>query len=72
MKGEWGRKNSSKFDRNVLEEGQDVVAIVCNGGKRLGGSSFGGGLLRLTWLCFGFCGFICYNAILFVGLVCFA
>ena len=27
-----------------MEEGQDVVAIICDGGQHLGG-----GLLRLTW-----------------------
>ena len=31
-KGEWGRKDSRRFDGNGLEEGQDVIAIVCDGG----------------------------------------
>ena len=49
-KGEWHRKNLRGFDGNGLEEGQDVVAIVYDGGQRLGGGRLGGGLLRLTWL----------------------
>ena len=53
-KEEWRREKSRGFDCGGLEEGQDVVAIVCNGGQRLGGSRLGGGLLCLTWLlCLG-------------------
>ena len=33
-----------------LEEGQDVVVIVCNGGQRLGGDRLGRGLICLTGL----------------------
>ena len=43
-KGEWIRDDSWILDCGGLEEGQDVAAIVCDGGQRLGGS-----LLRLTW-----------------------
>ena len=42
-KGEWIRNDSWKFDCNGLEEGLDVVVIICNGGQRLDG-----GLLCLT------------------------
>ena len=45
-KGEWSQNYLWIFDGNGLEEGQDVVAIVCNGGQRLGG-----GLFRLIWHC---------------------
>ena len=44
-KGEWRRGNSRVFDCDGLEEGQDVVAIVYDGGQRLGGGRLGGGLL---------------------------
>ena len=42
--------------------------IVCDGGQRLGGGRFGGGLLRLTWL-FRLRGFDHHNAIVVAGLV---
>ena len=71
-KGEWGCEESRIFDGNGLEEGQDVIAIVYDGGQRLGGGRFGEGLLRLTWICFGFLGFNSDNAIVFLGLVCLA
>ena len=35
-KGEWRRDNSGGFYCDVLKEGQDVVAIDCEGGQRLG------------------------------------
>ena len=52
---EWGRDDLRRFYGNGLEEGQDVVGIVCNGGPRLGGGSLGGsriggGLLCFTWI----------------------
>ena len=47
-KGEWRCENSRGFDCDGLEEGQDVVTIVCDGGQRLGDSHLGGGLLGLT------------------------
>ena len=50
VKGEWGHEDSRIFDGNVLEEDQDVVTIVCNGGQRLDSGRFGGGLIRLAWL----------------------
>ena len=34
------------LDCNGLEEGQDVVAIICNGGQRLGR-----GLILHSWFC---------------------
>ena len=42
--GEWSQNELWRLDCNGLEEGLDVVEIVCDGGQRLGG-----GLLRLTW-----------------------
>ena len=45
-KGEWSRNDLWIFYCNGLEEVQDVVAIFCDGGQRLGG-----GLLCLTFLC---------------------
>ena len=45
-KGEWSRDDSWRLACDGLEEDQDVVAIVCDGGQHLGG-----GLLRLTWFC---------------------
>ena len=54
VKGEWLCENSRGFYCNGLEEGQYVVAIVYDGGQRLGGGRLGGGLLFLTWiLCLG-------------------
>ena len=44
-KGEWSCDDSWRFDDNGLEEGQDVIIIVCNSVQRLGG-----GLLCLTWV----------------------
>ena len=41
---EWRRNESWRFDCDGLEEGQDVVTIVCDGVHRLIS-----GLLRLTW-----------------------
>ena len=67
-KGEWNCDDSWIFDSNGLEEGQDVVAIVYNGGQCLGG-----GLLRLNWirrLCV--LGLDGDDAIVVVGLVCLA
>ena len=49
-KGKWRRDNSRGFYCDGLEEVQDVVAINCDGGQRLGGSHIGGGLLGLTGL----------------------
>ena len=67
-KGESSRNYSWIFDGNGLEEGQDVVAIVCGGGQRLGG-----GLLRLTWLCrLRVLGLDGDDAIVAIGLVCLA
>ena len=71
-KGEWGRNDSRRFDGNGLEEGQDIVAIICNGGQRLGDGRLGGGLLRLTWLRFRFLGVNGVNDIVIVGLICLA
>ena len=45
-KGKWSCNKSWIFDGNGLEEGQDVVTIVCDGGQRLGD-----GLIFLTWFC---------------------
>ena len=42
--GEWIRDDSWRIDCDSPEEVQDVVAIICNGGQRLGGV-----LLCLTW-----------------------
>ena len=63
-KGEWGRNDSHIFDGNVLEEGQDVSAIVCNGGQRLVG-----GRLCLTWLRFCVLSLNGDDAIIVIGLV---
>ena len=71
-KGEWGREYQRRFDNNGLDEVQDVVAIVCDGGQRLGGGRFGGGLLCLTWICFGFRGLNRDDTIVVVGLICLA
>ena len=71
-KGEWGREDPRRFDGNGLEEGQDVITIVCNGVQGLGSGSFGGGLLCLTWICFGFLGFNSDDPIVVIGLVCLA
>ena len=35
-KGDWSRNDLWRLDCNILEEGQDVVEIVCDGGQRLG------------------------------------
>ena len=66
--GEWSRDDSWIFDGNGLEEGQDVIKIVCGGGQRLGG-----GLLFLKWL-HRLCilGLDGDDAIVVVGLVCLA
>ena len=69
-KGEWGCDDSRGFNGNGLEEGQDVVASVCNGGKRRDGGRLGSGLIRLTWLLLRFLGVIGYNDIFIVGSVC--
>ena len=66
-KGEWSRDELWRFDGNGLEEGQDVVAIVCNGGQRLGG-----GLLHINWLRFHVLGLNGDDAIVVVGLICLA
>ena len=71
-KGEWGRNNLGGFDSNGLEEGQDVVTIVCDGGQRLGGGRIGGGLLLLTCLRLCFLGVNGDDAIVDIGLVCLA
>ena len=63
-KGEWSSNDSWRFYGNCLEEGKDVVAIVCGGGQRLGG-----GLLRLTYLRFRVLILNGDNATVVVGLV---
>ena len=45
-KKEWYYGDSWLFDRDSLEEGQDFVTIVCNGGQHLVG-----GLLSFNCLC---------------------
>ena len=67
-KGEWGCDDWRRFDGNGLEEGQGVVAIVCDGSQRLGGGCLGGGLLRLTWLRFRVLGLNGDDAIVVVGI----
>ena len=71
-KGEWGRHNSRRFDGDCLEEGEDVVAIFCNGCQHLGRGCLGGGQLRLTWIRFRVPSLNRDDAIVFVGLVCLA
>ena len=71
-KGEWGRTELRIFDGNGLEEGQDIVAIICNGCQHLGRGRIDRGLLCLTWICLRFLGFNSNNAIVVVGLVCLA
>ena len=66
-KGEWNRNDLWIFYGIGLEEGQDVVAIVCNGGQRLGG-----GLLHINWLRFRVLGLNGDDAIVVVGLICLA
>ena len=34
-KGEWSRNDPWRLDCNGLEEGQDIVAIFCDGGQRI-------------------------------------
>ena len=67
-KGEWSRDDLWRLDCGGLEEGQELVAIVCDGVQRLGG-----GLLRLT--CFGRLLIFCLdgdNAVFVVVIVCIA
>ena len=64
-KGEWSDNYSWKFYGIGLEEGQDVVTIVCNGGQRLGG-----GLLHINWLRFHVLSLNGDDAIVVVGLIC--
>ena len=71
-KGEWGRDDLWRFDGNGLEEGQDVVAIIYDGGKRLVGGRLSGSLLHLTWLRFSILDLNGDDAIVVVGLVCLA
>ena len=71
-KGEWGHDDSRGFDGNGLEEGQDIVAIVCDGVQRLNGGRLGGGLLCLKWIRFCFIGVNGDDAIVVIGLVCLA
>ena len=53
-KGEWRCDNSGGFYCDGLKEGQDVVAIDCKGGQRLGCGRLGRGLLGLAGLlCLG-------------------
>ena len=69
-KGEWGRNDSRIFDGNGLEGGEDIFAIVCDGGQRLGGGRLGGCLLLLNWLRLCFLGINGDDAIVVIGLVC--
>ena len=69
-KGDWGTDDSRRFYGNGLEEGQDVVAIICDGGQRLGGGRLSGGLLRLNWFCLCFFGVNGDDTIVVIGLVC--
>ena len=68
-KGEWGRDDLRRFEGNGLEEGQDVVAIVCDGGQRLGGGRLDDGLLRLSWIPLRFLGVNGDDDIVVIGLV---
>ena len=63
-KGERSCDDSWIFDRNGLEEGQEIVAFVCDGGQHLGN-----GLLRLTWLRFRVISLNGDDAIIVVGLI---